>query len=1210
MVEAIETTEPKEATVGTDKLDYQPGEVVTISGANFAPGEAVALVLHEEPGTHADLSLSAIADANGDIVNTDYAPQTHDLGVTYTLTATGATSGRVATTQFMDNHTAVSSGAGPYTYAVGTGGTIVPGTTRLPQSCDDCTTGVNLPFSVTLYDRVYSYVAVGSNGNLQFGSNRSDYSNGYLSNASMFAYTILPFWDDLWTAPTGGVPGAGIYTSVSGSAPNRIFNIEWRTAYYYARNSYTNFEVRLFEGQDRFQVIYGRSDISNGASIGVMKNTSTYTQYSVNEASTIYSGLTLTYTRGNRAPVANAGPDQTLSCILPGQSTPVALDGRLSSDPDGNALSFQWYQGTATLSTSSTPVVNLLAGTQDLTLSVSDGSQSASDSVRISLIPDTTPPTMTLAGGNASIECASSYTDPGATATDACSGALTVTRTGSVANGTPGTYFLSYAATDQAGLSASASRTVTVADTTAPAVVLTGQTQAWAECGRGAYVDPGVTASDVCRGDVTSTVVTSGAVNTNVVGDYALTYTAPEGANPGVAARTVWVRDRISPFIYPRGGVGYVQCGSEYTDPGAVATDWCSGDLTARLVTTGQVLTGTPGVYTISYSATDDVGLANTGSRDVTVQDTLPPTVTLTGGDLLAHECGSGAFVDPGATASDVCSGDVSQTLVRIGQVQPGTVGDYVLTYTANDNMSLTASSTRVVSVTDTLAPQLTLLVGNDLVECGGSFTDAGATASDLCTGNLSAQIVGTGSVHTGLPGSYALGYSVSDVSGHTTSGTRSVTVQDTTPPTVRISGAALVAHECGTGAYLDPGATASDVCSGDLTTRIVTSGAVNAAVVGTYALSYSAVDNSGLGASDARTVSVEDTLAPTLSINGGSVVLECNVDTYVDAGATASDVCAGNLSSAIRTTNPVDRSVVASYLVTYAVTDPALHTTSGSRGVTVRDTLAPTLTLPADLTLEATSPAGATATFTSSASDICSGALTPSCARTSGETFALGTTTVPCSATDAQANRTSGSFAVRVVDTTPPVVTAPASATAIATSAAGSVVTYPGATASDIVDLNASASCLPASGSLFPLGATTVTCSSTDFSGNTGTATFTVTVIYAWTGFLRPINQDSSSVFKLGSTVPVKFQLAGASSGITNATGALYLSKVTDSVVGTELQADSTSAATTGNLFRYDPTSDQYIFNLSTKGLSTGTWQLRVDLGDGVFRTVFVSLR
>jgi hypothetical protein len=69
-------------------------------------------------------------------------------------------------------------------------------------------------------------------------------------------------------------------------------------------------------------------------------------------------------------------------------------------------------------------------------------------------------------------------------------------------------------------------------------------------------------------------------------------------------------------------------------------------------------------------------------------------------------------------------------------------------------------------------------------------------------------------------------------------------------------------------------------------------------------------------------------------------------------------------------------------------------------------------------------------------------------------------------------------------------------------------------------------------------------------------------------------------------------------------------VAKISSGVVGTELEAASTSAADSGNTFRYDATSAQYIFNLGTKSLSQGTWQVRIDLGDGSTNLVLISLK
>jgi len=89
-----------------------------------------------------------------------------------------------------------------------------------------------------------------------------------------------------------------------------------------------------------------------------------------------------------------------------------------------------------------------------------------------------------------------------------------------------------------------------------------------------------------------------------------------------------------------------------------------------------------------------------------------------------------------------------------------------------------------------------------------------------------------------------------------------------------------------------------------------------------------------------------------------------------------------------------------------------------------------------------------------------------------------------------------------------------------------------------------------------------------------------------------------------------MKFALTGASAGVTNAIARLYYAKISNNVVGTDLEATSTASASTGKLFRYDVTTGQYIFNWGTKGLTVGTYQLRIDLGDGVVRTVTISLK
>ncbi len=109
---------------------------------------------------------------------------------------------------------------------------------------------------------------------------------------------------------------------------------------------------------------------------------------------------------------------------------------------------------------------------------------------------------------------------------------------------------------------------------------------------------------------------------------------------------------------------------------------------------------------------------------------------------------------------------------------------------------------------------------------------------------------------------------------------------------------------------------------------------------------------------------------------------------------------------------------------------------------------------------------------------------------------------------------------------------------------------------------------------------------------------------------FLPPVKNNK--VFKLGSTIPVKFQLTDAYGAyISDAVATISLQQYSASEpVEDPVDATSTSGADSGNFFRYDSDDDQYIYNLSTKSLSTGTWLIIVELDDGTTRTVFIGLK
>jgi hypothetical protein len=188
-----------------------------------------------------------------------------------------------------------------------TGASIVPGTTDTGNHCDDCTTEITIPFAFRHYESQFTQAYVDSNGTLQFASWYSFYSNYCLPEPNYMCNTIMPHWDDLTTEGAG----TGIYTSVSGAAPNRIFNIEWRACLSHDADPCSaitvNFEVRLYEGQTRFDVIYGDVD-GNGSSatIGTQAcgGDTYYTQYSC-ATDSLDPGLMLTFVQVCGTPAAS-----------------------------------------------------------------------------------------------------------------------------------------------------------------------------------------------------------------------------------------------------------------------------------------------------------------------------------------------------------------------------------------------------------------------------------------------------------------------------------------------------------------------------------------------------------------------------------------------------------------------------------------------------------------------------------------------------------------------------------------------------------------------------------------------------------------------------------------------------------------------------------------------------------------------------------------
>jgi hypothetical protein len=115
--------------------------------------------------------------------------------------------------------------------------------------------------------------------------------------------------------------------------------------------------------------------------------------------------------------------------------------------------------------------------------------------------------------------------------------------------------------------------------------------------------------------------------------------------------------------------------------------------------------------------------------------------------------------------------------------------GSHTITLTVESSQGGSDDDTVQIDIVDTVAPSIVLLGANPMtVECHTPFVDPGATASDGCAGDLTGDIIVTGSVNSNVVGSYVITYEVSDGS-HTVSVDRTVNVVDTTAPVITLNG-------------------------------------------------------------------------------------------------------------------------------------------------------------------------------------------------------------------------------------------------------------------------------------------------------------------------------------------------------------------------------------------------------------------------------------
>lgn len=576
----------------------------------------------------------------------------------------------------------------------------------------------------------------------------------------------------------------------------------------------------------------------------------------------------------------------TVSLLEVNETTELNATAHYNDDTTVNvSSSVEWIIGdTSVLSVDSTgKVLALNAGITSIKAKVGEVE---SNSIQMEVIPlDTTAPVITLNGdSNITLTQGENYEELGATATDDRDGNVNVLLSGSVDTSTIGVYTITYSASDKAENESNVTRTVNVIlppDITPPVISLSGEATITLHQGT-QYIEQGATATD--DRDTNVPVNINGTVNTSVIGQYTVTYTAIDNAgNSASRTRTIIVIDVTPPVITLNGESNItLEQFETYVEQGATALDAVDGSVPVEIV--GTVDSTTVGTYVMTYNATDKAGNESNITRNIVVIDVTPPVITLNGDTNMTLEQDS-PYVELGATALDAVDGNVSVDIT--GSVDVTKVGVYTITYRASDSEGNQAQATREIKVIDITPPVITLNGDSNVtLYQGDHYEEFGATATDNSDGNLTVEVIGV--VNTATLGSYVVTYSASDSHGNSAQIQRNVYVvlpPDVTPPVITLNGDSNITFTQGEN-YEELGATATDDRDGDV--NVTVEGEVDSNTIGVYTITYSAKDSAGNEAQAIRSVNIVGLTA--------TLILEANA-TRLNKGEKASINVVANYS-------------------------------------------------------------------------------------------------------------------------------------------------------------------------------------------------------------------------------------------------------------------------------------------------------------------------
>jgi Ca2+-binding RTX toxin-like protein/sugar lactone lactonase YvrE len=483
----------------------------------------------------------------------------------------------------------------------------------------------------------------------------------------------------------------------------------------------------------------------------------------------------------------------------------------------------------------------------------------------------------------------------------------------------------------------------------------------------------------------------------------------------------------------------------------------------------------------VTWTATDIVGNTSSTEQKVIVVDTTSPILQAPE-DIVIEATG----IDNNGVVLGESNAADNGEIISISNDAPEffALGDTIITWTVSDSSENTASDTQLVSVVDTTAPEI--LPVDDLTYEATSLYE-----NTVYLDNPSVSDIQEVTITNNAPEFFPLGetlvtWTATDIVGNTSSTEQKVIVVDTTTPDLTIPEDQIVEATSIEEMFVEIGeAEAYDITG----ISSITNNAPEMFSLGSTVVTWVSIDSNGNATTFEQTITIVDTIPPSIFVPVDIVAEAVDpVLNFIELGdATTYD----HVGIESVTNDKPDSFSFGDTTVTWTAVDTSGNISTGTQLVTIVDTTIPEIVAPSDVTVEATGTSNTVVEIgEATIYDIIQVYTITS---DSPDTFPLGETVITWTATDSSGNSATATQTVTVVDTTAPGITAPDSIVIEASGAEGNLADIGLGSGNDTVEIISVTSDSP---DTFPLGETVITWTATDSSGNSATATQTVTVV------------------------------------------------------------------------------------------------------------------